>query len=311
MKKWIGVLGVAFGFGSAMPATLGAFGIGSRFADVTLENVDPGVTFNLRVFKNLPMIVLNLDNENGTDIAIETVLADAREMKDGYEPLPTPAWIQIVPDHFHLGPRASASADIVVSIPNDKKLVGHHFEGIIWVHTVHKNRALERGVMFETGLRHRIRLSIGTMGPESLQREKMLQKLATINTNFSISPDNLFVQDVTLGKTVDLRAEKKATIKIINEADEPVKLKMASAPADPNIIPQAGYANVPDPKWLQIEPSVVKVEGNSIKALQLKITIPDKPEYHHQKYMFLIKSTLADESLPLEYNNMLYVTTPP
>ena len=165
--------------------------------------------------------------------------------------------------------------------------------------------------MLETGLRHRIRMSIGVMGPESLQREKQMQKLATINTNFSISPDSLFVQGVRVGKPVNLYLEKKATLKVVNEADEPVKLKLAPAASDPNIIPQAGYVNVPDPSWIQVEPSVVKVEGNSIKPLQLKVNIPDKPEYHNQKYMFLIKTTLADESLPLEYNNMVYVITNP
>ena len=59
-----------------------------RFVDITLENVDPGDVVNLRVLKNLPMIVQNLDHEDGTDIGISVVLANNKELKQDYEPIP-------------------------------------------------------------------------------------------------------------------------------------------------------------------------------------------------------------------------------
>jgi hypothetical protein len=310
MRKWLFTFILA-GAAAALPSETLAYGVASRFTDITLEMVDPGLSVNLRVLKNLPMIIRNLDDVNGADVLVESVVPNGDEMKDGYSPIPNPDWIQIVPRRFHLGPAASASADIVVTIPDDKKLIGHHYEGIVWVHTEHKRLPTDTGVFVETGLRHRIRMSIGVMGPESLQREKMLKKLATINTNFSISPDNLFVEDVALGMTVDLKSQRKSTLKVINESDEPVELKIKPVPADPNIVPQAGYKYTPDPKWITVDPSRVKVPGNSIKAFQLRVMIPDKPENRNQKYMFLLQTSLADESVPLQYYNMIYVATTP
>jgi hypothetical protein len=154
-------------------------------------------------------------------------------------------------------------------------------------------------------------MSIGTMGPASLQKEKALKKLATINTNFSVNPDNLFVQDVPLGKTVDFKADKKVSIKIVNQSDDSVKLKIRPIPADPNVVPQVGYAYAPDEKWLTLTPAVINVPGNSIKEIKLAALIPDKPANHGKKYMFLVQTSLADDSLPLAYNNMVYVTTHP
>jgi hypothetical protein len=287
-------------------------GIAMRFVDITLEKVEPGVSFNLRTLKNLPLVVVNQDTERPVDILVETVIPDANEMKNGYEPIPNPAWIQIVPNRFRLGPKASAAADVLVTIPEDQKLIGHHYEAIIWAHTETRNRAATAGVMFETGLRTRMRMSIGTMGPESLQREKALKKLATINTNFSITPDNLFVTEpIPVGQKIDLKADRRASIKVINQSDDPVGLRLSSAPPDPNNTPQIGYVDAPDYKWLTVQPGKVDLAGNSIKEMKLSLNVPNKPEYRGKKYMFIIQTTLSDQSLPLAYNNMLYITTAP
>jgi hypothetical protein len=290
---------------------LWGLGIALRFVDITLENVSPGTSVNLRVLKNLPMVVQNLDHEAGVDVIISAVLPNAKEMKDGYEPIPDPAWVKILPDHFHLGAAASAAADVLLTVPDDPKLIGHHYECIIWARTDRRDAPQNGGVVFQAGLRNRLRVSIGTMGPESLQREKALKKLAEINTDFTISPDNLFANGIPVGKMVDLKRERKASFKIINQADTAIELKISPVQADPNIIPQSGYENAPDPAWLTIEPRQVKVEGNSIKELKLSLRFPDGPQERGKKYMFLIKTTLSDESLPLAYYNMLYISTEP
>jgi hypothetical protein len=288
-------------------------GIAMRFVDITLENVPPGAAFSIRSLKNLPLVLVNQDDRpEGIDIGIEIDVPDKNEMKEGYEPIPDPSWIRVTPNSYHLGPKASASSDVLVNIPNDPALIGKHYEAIIFAHTMHKNMAFQgSGVVIETGLRSRIRISIGTAGPAALQREKDLKKLATINTNFSISPDNVYVQGVEVGKTLDLKSDKKASLKVINESDEAVELKFAPVPPDPNVVPQAGYEYAPDPTWLEVITKKLKVDGNSIKEIRFKLSVPDKPEYRNKKFMFLVQTTLANEELPLALNNMVYVTTNP
>jgi len=290
-----------------------SMGIALRFTDITLEMVGPGASFNLRTLRNLPLVVINQDSERPINVAVEVDLPNAQEMKNGYEPIPNPSWIQIVPNRFKLGPKASASSDVLITIPDDPKLIGHHYEAIIWAHTEGtRNRADSGGIVFETGLRSRVRMSIGTMGPASLQKEKALNKLSTINTNFSISPDNLYVAEpIALGHPVDLKMERRASFKAINQSDDPVKLHFASVPPDPNVSPQAGYVDAPDYKWFSVQPSTVPLNGNSIKELRLTINVPDKPEYRNKKYMFIMQTSLAGEDLPLAYDNMLYITTAP
>jgi len=183
---------------------------------------------------------------------------------------------------------------------------------VVWVHSDTKNKILpEGGVLFQVALRSRFRISVGTVGPAALQREKALKKLATINADFSVNPDNLFVTGVTAGKEVDLKTDKKASLKVVNQSDDPVDLKFHTVPADPNISPQAGFTYASDYHWLSISPEKAHIAGNSIRDLKLKLTIPDKPEYRGKKYMFLVQTTLSDDSLPLVYYNMVYVTVEP
>jgi hypothetical protein len=289
-----------------------AVGLAMRFSDVTLENVPPGTFMNLRTDKNLPMVILNQDDSAPVDVVIEAVSPEAGELKDSYEPIPDPNWIRAVPNRFHLGPKASAATDVILQIPNDPKLIGRHFEVILWVHSDPKKDLLPNGgVLFQVGLRSRFRISVGTPGPEALQREKLLKKLATINTNFSINPDTLYVADLPMGKMIDLKAEKRASFKVVNQGDESVALRFKSVPADPNISPQAGYENAPDPKWLEILTPAMSIPGNSVKEIKTRVHIPDDAKYRGKKYMFLILTTLSDDSLPLEYHNMLYVAVNP
>jgi hypothetical protein len=296
--------------GLALPGH--SLGIAMRFTDVTLENVEPGASFNLRVIRNLPLVVINQDPVHGADIMVESQIPTDKEMKEGYEPIPDSSWIQVLPTKFHLGPKASASVDVIVNVPTDPKYIGHHYEAILWVHTdANKNALRGGGVLIQAGLRSRFRMSIGTMGPASLQREKKLKKLATINTNFTVNPDSIFVQTIPLGKPIDLRAEKRASLKVVNQSDDPIKLKFQPIESDPNIIPQGDYVYAPDFKWLTVNPQVLLIPGNSIKEIKLTLNIPDQPENRNKKFAFLIRTTLADDDLPLAYNNVLYVTTEP
>ncbi len=286
-------------------------GIAMRFVDITLENVQPGVSFSIRQLKNLPLVVANLEEED-VDIGISIEYPEEREMKEGYEPMPDPNWVRVVPNTFHLGPKASAASDVLISIPNDPKLIGHHYEAIIWAHTTHKNQLIPQGGVFiETGLRSRIRISVGTKGPASLQMEKAMKRIAEINTNFSVSPDNVYAMGLALGRSVDLKTEKKASLKVINEADDGVDLRFSVVPRDPNISLATGYIDAPDLTWLSLSPGRMKVEGNSIREIKLKVNVPDKPEYHNKRYAFVVQTTLANEELPLAINNVVYINTLP
>jgi len=289
-----------------------AIGLAMRFVDVTLENVAPGTHVNLRVARNLPLVVINQDPDKSANVLVEAVPPNPKEMKEGYEPIPDPNWLKTVPSQFVLGPKASAASDVILDVPNDPKLIGHHYEVILWVHTNEQRRIVDGGgVLFQAGLRSRFRMSIGTLGPASLQREKALKKLETINTDFSVNPPTIFIKNVPVGRPIDLKLEKKASLKVVNEADDPVDLKVHPVASDPNVSPESGYEYAPDPKWLIVTPEKVHVPGNSIREIKMKLTIPDEPRYHGKHYMFLVQTTLADDTLPLFYDNRIYIDTPP
>src|SRR4051794_37952756 len=116
-------------FSALGPAPVfGAVAIAMRFVDITLENVPPGAAFSIRSLKNLPLVLVNQDDRaEGIDIGIEINVPEKNEMKEGYEPIPDPSWIRVTPNSYHLGPKASASSDVLINIPDDKALIGKHY----------------------------------------------------------------------------------------------------------------------------------------------------------------------------------------
>ena len=89
------------------------------------------------------------------------VLLEARPAKDvkaGYEPIPDPTWLKVVPEKFHLEKGGRGSGELVISVPKDKSLIGRHFEAAVHARTVGSG-------FLAAGVLHTVCLSIGAPAP--------------------------------------------------------------------------------------------------------------------------------------------------
>jgi hypothetical protein len=286
--------------------------IGTKFADVVLENLQPGGVYNLTDLKKLPLAVENKSDET-TEIVIDAVAPLQEELKEGYELIPDADWITIIPNRYRLAGREIGYSDIIISIPDDKNLIGKHYQI-----TVHIQAHSVGGPQFDLGgaglmvvasLGGRLRFSIGTGGPEALKFEKMRKKMLTLD--FELMPMNVEVKgEIELGKKINLKKEKGVQFKLINKADEPLELNMISAKPRTIFRPYLpDYEYCPDTDFLTIKPKKLILKGNTIKLLKVYIRIPDKEEYYGKKYVFIIKGQLVD-AIPIEIYSKVYVTTP-
>jgi hypothetical protein len=290
------ILAMATALLCAAAPVFAGIGLMTRFADVVLENLKPG-SYNLRVLKNLPYVVTN-PGDLRIDVVVEILAPNS--LMDGYEPIPDPNWIQILPNRFTLDPAQNHFSDIVLNIPDDPAYVGRHFQATIWAHTA--------GVgMVAAGMNSRLRFSIGTMGPDALQREK--KKKAMLTLDFDLKPETLNVIDATVGGEFNLKTERRQSLKLTNRADDPLKVKLTSIKWDDSFTRPAGYEAAPDPAWLKLKPEVQTIKPLTIGEFVPTLKIPKDPALKGKKFVFLVKAeVVAEKVTPVEVYSRVLVT---
>lgn len=277
--------------------TWSAIGLGTKFATIVVEKLEPGGVYNITKLRNLPLRVIN-SGDAETDAGVEIEIPSQGELKEGYEPIPDPSWIRIIPERFHLKPGEEIACDVIISIPNDLSLIGKHFQAKIWAHTTGED-------MFGAGVVNRIFFSIGE-GPEAVRKAKRKELLYTIN--FDVSPEMIYLT-VPIGKKIDLLKQLDKTVKLINKGKQNVTVKLTSVKKPETFLVSPEYEFTPNPEFIKIKPEKVEVKTGRIKDARIFIEIPDEEKYKAKKYMFLIKTTIIKPDVPIEFHTKIMVTT--
>ena len=274
---------------------LAKIGLSSQFADTEITHLRPGKTYNIRELRNIPYIVKNR-GDDFVDVAIEVLLPSGK-LEEGYEPIPDPTWIQIFPDRHRMESKSQAFSDIIIRLPNDPKIDGHHYQAEIWAHT------LGTGLL-AAGVKTKLRLSLGP-GPEVARKEK--EKLIVRTLNFDLWPQSIFVIGAKPGTRYDVRKKEEKSIKVTNRADKPLELVLQSVPWKQRFGTQEGYEAAPDANWLKlkIKKSPLKVKPLTVEDVGFELEIPK--EYAGKKLMFWVQASLP-EGIELTTGVRIYVT---
>src|ERR1700730_9647039 len=110
--SWTAVV-VAVLMGSTPRPVHAGYNIGTRFADVIMEYIQPGKVYNLRTMRNLPYRIENHSNGEA-DMEVLVEIPPAYEMKPGYEPIPDPSWVRVVPNRIKLQAGEEGLVDVIL-----------------------------------------------------------------------------------------------------------------------------------------------------------------------------------------------------
>lgn len=269
-----------------------------RFADdVILENLEVGRAYNLRQLRHLPYKITNA-GDGKVRVVVEVVIPREKELKPGYEAIPDPSWVKVLPGEFILEPGESSLSEVIIAVPDSPEYLNRNFQTQLWAHTV------GTGFM-ASGVAHRMRFSTG-VGPETLLREKKKKLMFTLD--FEITPLSVYLTGVEPGVRYDAGKKRSGSFKVTNRADDPIEIKMTSVPYDKQGGLPPGYEPSPDPSWLIVEPGELKVESDTIERIRIFVEIPDEKNYYGRKYAFMVKSELIGIEVPVEVYNKIYVT---
>lgn len=287
----------------ALAMTSQAAGLRTPFGEVIVRNVKIGQTYSLYKLVNLPLRVINTGSDE-VDLRVESIGIKPDELKAGYAAA-APEWIKVERSSFTLGPNREAVTDLLISLPNDPALLGRRFEADIWSHTINSGA-------LQVGLRSRLLLHVDSTPPSDEDLKKKFVDETLANLDFTVMPINAQLSDIPAGREIDLRKERKISIKLINPNDRALNFRVRSIPSWESMIrPPEGYEDAPDPKWLRAEKEVMAVEGNSIADTSLRLDIPDEARYRGRNFFFIVSFELLEQKIPTRVFYRLMVSTTP
>lgn len=287
------------------PAQPGA-GIRTDFGDVLIENLGIGRTYNLRDLAGTPLKVTNTGSQTVNLVIDVQIPPDKmitpKRLELGYKPIPSVSWVTLAQTQFIVPPGESAYTDVIITIPDDPALYGKKFQASIY------SRSQGEGFL-QLGVWSHLQMTI-TPSPEAqAEIEKNRRRGIVGNMEYTLLPDKLVVENVPLGKRIDIRKDLKRTIMLANSGSEPIQLRVKVVPVGSSPLSlQAGFEQPKDLNWLKVTSDIVDIEPTSFADPGLILELPKDPSLAHKKLMFVIKVEPADpEIIGVTYYGKVYV----
>jgi hypothetical protein len=229
------------------------------------------------------------------EVEIAVVPPRQDDLKDGYEPIPDPNWVRLMPPRHRIPAKGMAFSDIVIAIPEDRQLVGRHFQADLRAQTVGTG-------LFGAGVKSRIRFSVGP-GPESLAREK--QRKAMVSMNFDIWPSALYVTNAAAGRKYETAKEEKKSVTVTNRSDKPMEIVLKAGKWNVVQFPLPEGYEAGDPSWLTFKPEHLKIKAFRVQEVKPTLNIPR--EQAGKKFVFVVQACLPIGTV-VNAGNRVFVT---
>lgn len=106
----------------------------------------------------------------------------------------------------------------------------------------------------------------------------------------AMGPGLFMVQQVPPGEVVDLRAVGGPVFTIENDTDQDQDYNLTCRrPSESGLTEwEAGYEEIPDPAWFQLEETVFSIPARQSKQIGLRIAIPAGAHYHNRKFLLAV-----------------------
>jgi len=283
-----------------------AGGLRSNIGIVSLENLRVGKTYSIFHLASQPLRVANISGHT-VKLKIEVGYPEPHRLVQGYEVIPDISWVKLEKSEFVLEPGQTAVADFTISIPNDDTYVGKKYQFYIWSRVVEMPGV--GGMPVFPAVKGFVCFTIAPIkaGISDEKAEEIRANLA-----FSVTPYQMVVSGVEVGKKYDIAELSGKHFKLINPNDETFTYKMEVIPVRNSMLRLApGYEDCPDPSFLGVDEPVFEVEGNSIKTKKVYIEFPKEDKYRNQKYDFIIYTYVLNQKIISGVYSEVLVTTNP
>ncbi|GEM_PF-1764396 len=279
-------------------------GLATKFGEVILSGMYPGMVYSMKKERKLPYTVINNASERA-EVEVTIAKPTSSQLKENYEEIPDITWVKVFPAHFTLEQGEEMDCDLIISIPEEEQFTNRHFQAMVKTQLAAK--PYSPGVSLAFSYSSRIRFSTGPR-PESIiqeYREKIMEAL-----QIKIEPLSFFIDEkIVPGKKTRLDGRKNNTVQVINRSRENFSFKFSvpSRIKDYGIVTE--YEPVPAEVKVTIKKKKMKVKPRSISDIVMEIAIPDKEEFYGKNYAFVVVGKLMGFDIPIELFSRVYFRT--
>ena len=289
MMRWKSIL---LGLCLVLVASV-AMGVGLRtyFGEVVVENLRIGQTYNLRDLVNLPLEVVNI-SDFPVELEMKLEYPFGKSLRGGYEVIPSTSWIRLSKTYFTVEAGGSAIADVIVSIPDDEKYLGKKYQVNIWSGMTPGQRAIAAGLLSRLLITIAPERKAGRVIPPE-KRKKIIS-----NLDFYLTPPNIVVRGVKVGKKVDLEKFIGQTLKIMNPNEKAFTYRVSVMKVKDSVASlRSGFEDTPDPSFLKLDKTEVEAEPLSIREVKMFLDFPEEERYKGKNYMFVISVEVLGQEI--------------
>jgi hypothetical protein len=264
-----------------------------NYGEVMVENLSIGQEYSMLELVNLPLIVKNKE-DNEIKIGIEIICPANDQIKPGFEPIPSAAWLKISPLETIIAANNSFQTDVKLAIPDDPKLQGKKFQADIKVSVIPDKRG---PVNIALAVKGRLLFTISAQ-----KTSKEISAPKNLNLNFEIIPNRIKISDMPLGKKVKIQTLENTPIKISNKSESTLKLFFQSLnPSETVLAEDPEYAACQQPEFISFDNEEIQIAKNQSSKLGAYLFIPDTPEYKGKKLLFLISVSTGSANIGKRY----------
>jgi hypothetical protein len=300
MKKSV----VAFcGFLVLGMAPLAMAGLATGFVDVVIDNLQPGVSYSMQKIFKMPYSVRN--NGGTISIAVRIHKSDPGYLRPGYESPEDISWIRLEKTNFtDVKPGETVTSDIIISPPDDNRLLGKKIQISIEAETVSGNGG---GNTLDFAVESRLRFSIA---PERIKTSQEDVDTLDYEMSCKVFPENIQLTNYDIpanaGKQVLV-----GTLRLTNWGQKAHTFRLKSLSLKDVGILNTGCDAPPDPDCLKFSTNVIILPPQSGKSINAFVRIPDKADYYGKYFQFTVSSEIekGKNLSPDRIFNRIFVST--
>lgn len=288
--------GVVLSLALLWAGTCHALSLRSSAAESFLGDVSPGSEV---VCSKVLGARLRLENTGRESVRVEmkAVPPPKGGLKDGYEPWPYPERVRLESSRARLDAGEAAEVEIAVTVPKDSALSGgqYQFDALA--------TAQDRAGASLT-LKTRMLMSVGP--PLAASEEAADAGLP--QSSFALMPASAELERVPWREDVERGGVR---LKLVNAGEEDLTVSLTPARGwDASVRLREGFAPAPNPRWLRLEPSVVKVRAGAIGSARIGVVVPRQARYAGRRWAFVAAVDAVAGGRKTRRYFVLNVTTP-